>query len=423
MSTRDLVEIVLVAVIVAAAAIKLLQLTRTRPGTNRPAVAAMCAAIIAMGVAVTQETPSVVPILEEAWGTNLAYAQRHTPALASFFFLRLAFVCWVRPPGQHRRRTVRAHTALLTVVLLARWVLAIAAPAGDAGQALAGYWSQAPTTMAAMLLYVAYMVTTIGSITALSLLWARNVAERHRWTARGLRLIALGTVGYELYLVHKIGFLLVQLLAGRPAYDQVLVEWYILVPATLLLTIGLAVPLVATGAPAVVRLARRRAAYGRLGPLWTALTGFRPEVVLSACPDWVPHRLRPAWDRLAVSHLGFRLYRRVIECWDVVVGLHGHCDARLRDHIHRQARRRGCAETTARAIAEAVMIRTALDAARNGDELVPEQHRATPHDRHPRLQDNVGWWQQVARAWRHPITAALSPASTRPHRPAPLPGG
>lgn len=413
MSNRGVVELAVVAVVVAAATIKLLQLCRPRPGTNRAAVAAMCGAIIAMSLATVQEIPEVIPLLHHALGDNLAYAQRHTPALACFFLLRLAFVCWVWPPGLQRRRSVRFHTGLFAGVLLARWVLAILAPTGDAGQALDGYWSQAPTTMAAMLLYVVYMALMIGSIAMLAVLWARSSVGTHRWTVRGLWLIAAGASVFELYLAHKVAFLVVQLVLGAPPYDQVTTEWYLLVVGTLLLMIGLAMPLVATGVPAAVRLARQRAAYGRLGPLWMALTGYRPEVVLSTCPAWIPSGMRPMWDVVSLRYLGFRLYRRVIECWDIVVGLHGHCDVRLRETVYGQAREAGYDEDRARSIAEAVMIRTALDRARSDAALVPEQHRAEPQDRHPRLQDNVSWWQHVAHAWGDPVTAALSPPLTQ----------
>ncbi|MBA8827829.1 hypothetical protein FHX42_005236 [Saccharopolyspora lacisalsi] len=413
MSTRDLIQIMVVAVAVTAATVKLLQLTRPQPGINRPAVAAMCGAIITMGIANTQEVPSVVPVLTEALGSNFAYAQRHTPALACFFLLRLAFVCWVWPPGWRRRQTVRAHTALFAVVVVARWLLAALAPTGDAAQALDGYWMQAPTTMVAMLIYVAYMGLMIGSVSRLSWLWARSAAHRTRWTARGLRLIAAGAATYELYLAHKIAFLGIVLAVGYPPYPQVRVEWFILVPGTLLLVIGLAMPLIATGVPAAVRLARQRAAYGRLGPLWLALTSYRPEVVLGACPAWMPRWLRPAWDRFVLVHMGFRLYRRVIECWDIVVGLHGYCDERLRQRVYDQARESTSDEDLARSVAEAVMIRTALESARTEDALVPAEHRAPPQDHHPRLRDNVAWWQRVARAWGHPLTAALSPPLTQ----------
>lgn len=405
---RDAIQLVVIVVVVAAALVKLAQLAHGSSGTNRPAVAAMWSAIVAMALAVTQEKPSITPLLNALLGTELGYAQRHTPALVSFFFLRMAFLCWVWPPGRGRRRRLRVHAVILGLVLVARWLLAFLAPVGDAAEALDGHWSHAPWTTAAMLLYVGYMITTIGSIAALALLWARTVAGR-RWTALGLRLIALGAVGYELYLVHKLGFLIAEVSLGRPPYDQIAAESYLLVPSTLLLVIGLAVPLVATGLPAAVHLARQRVAYGRLGPLWMALTGHRPQVVMSARPGWVPAWLGPWWDRLWLRELGFRLYRRVIECWDVTVALHGYLDARLRDDVYERAVQRGIGESDARAVAEAVMIRTALEWARCNEALVPEQHRAQPLDRHPQLNENVAWWQAISRAWGHPITASLSP--------------
>lgn len=415
LTTRDLVQLALIAIAVAAAAIKLVQLSRGRPGVNRPAVAAMCAAIVAMAIAVIQETPSITPLLNATLGAELGYAQRHTPALISFFFLRMAFLCWVWPPGSSRRRRLRVHAAILIGVLVVRWSLALAAPPGDAAAALAGYWTHAPWTTPAMLLYAGYMIFTVGSIVALALLWARTVAGRNRWTAVGLRLIAVGGIGYLLYLLHKFVFLVMEIVRGAPPYDQVYVEWFVLVPSSLLLVLGLAVPLVATGLPAAVHLARQRAAYGQLGPLWMALTGHQPEVVLRSCPEWMPRPLERVWDRVSLRELGFRLYRRVIECWDVTVALHGYLDERLREEIYQRARRRVDAETTARAIAEAVMIRCALDRAVHDEPLVPEEHRARPRDTHPDLTGNVSWWQAVARAWSHPLTAALSP----PLRPLP----
>lgn len=406
---RDAVQFAVIAVAIGAAVIKLVQLTRGPLGVNRPAVAAMCGAIITMAIAVTQEVPSVTAMLNAALGHELGYAQRHTPALLSFFFLRTAFLCWVWPPGRVRRRRLTVQSGILVGVLAARWILALCTPAGEAALALRGYWTEAPWTTPAMLLYTCYMVATIGSIIALALLWASTVASRRRWTAIGLRLIAAGGVGYELYLGHKVVFLIVQVVLGQPPYDQVYVEWYVLIPSTLLLMLGLAVPLVATGLPAAVHLARQRAAYGQLGPLWMALTGHQPEVVLSSRPGWVPSWLGELWDGLSLRELGFRLYRRVIECWDITVGLHGYLDSRLREAVYEQALGRVREETEARAIAEAVMIRTALDHAVHEESFVPEEHRAHPRDTHPELTDNVSWWLAVARAWAHPLTAALSP--------------
>jgi hypothetical protein len=406
---RNAVQLVVTVIVVTAALIKLAQLAQGRSGMNRPAVAAMWSAIMAMAVAVAQETPTITVLLNGILGTELGYAQRHTAALVSFCFLRIAFLCWVWEPGNHRRRRIRVHAVILGWVLAARWCIAALSPVGEAAKALDGYWSQAPWTTAAMLLYVAYMITTISSVAVLARLWAKAVTARRRWTALGLRMIALGATGYELYLVHKLIFLIVQLSIGRPPYDQVEAEAYLLVPATLLLVVGLAVPLVATGVPAAVNLTRSRIAYGRLGPLWMALTGHRPQVVLSSRPEWLPASLGSWWDRFSLRELGFRLYRRVIECWDVTVALHGHLDSRLREDVYQRARERGVGEDDARAIAEAVMIRTALESARDQEEFVPAHHRAQPMDRHPQLNDNVAWWQAISRAWGHPVTAALSP--------------
>jgi hypothetical protein len=411
--SRDTLQLAIFLVAMIAAVIKLIQLARKPPATNRPAVTAMCAAIIAMAVALLQEKPMVTTVVMGTLGSEFGYAQRHTPALVSFFFLRVAFLCWVWPPGEHRRRRLMLHTWVIAGVLALRWLLAAAAPAGEAAAALRGYWSLAPWTAAAMLLYVFYLVFTIGSTTALALVWARTVAGRRRWTALGLRLIALGSAGYGLYLAHKLVFLLVQLALGYPPYDQVRAEWFLLYPSTSLLLLGLAVPLVATGLPAAVHLTRQRVAYGRLGPLWMALTGHQPEVVLCSRPQWVPAWAGAWWDRFSLRELGFRLYRRVIECWDVIVALHAHLDARRRDEVYQRALELGAGAAVARAIAEAVMIRTALEQVHQGAEPVPGEHRAQPLDRHPLLEDNVAWWQTVARAWGHPITASLSPLPAR----------
>lgn len=408
MTAHDRVELVVSAVIIVAALGKLLQLRRASPGVNRPAVAAMCLAILAIGAAAIQESYVVVAALDRVLGVNLAYAQRHTPALISFTAVRVAFLCWVWPPGPRRRRRLTVHVGLLVAVLALRWLLALAASPADAAAGLTGDWTHAPWTAIAVLLYIVYAALTLGSVTAMALTWAREIASTRRWTATGLRLVAAGGFGFGFYLTHKAAFLAVELMVGAPPYNPYAVEWPILLVAVLLLVIGLAMPLIATGLPAAVYLARQRAAYGRLRPLWLALTTQRPEVVMSCRPEWVPARLATVWDFLDVQELSFRLYRRVIECWDVMAGLHGHLDAELRASVLEQARHE-VDESTAEAVAAAVMIRVALQRAQDGEAVTTEGSRADSPDHYRELSRNVSWWQRVAHAWGHPLTARLSP--------------
>ncbi|ANY10754.1 hypothetical protein AFB00_30605 (plasmid) [Pseudonocardia sp. HH130630-07] len=294
-------------------------------------------------------------------------------------------------------------------MLALRWLLAIPASPQDAAAGLAGDWHQAPWTSAAVLLYIIYSALTFILVTMLALLWARGI--RSRWTAIGLRLVAASGVLFGLYLLHKTFFLVAALLFTRPGYDQVSAEYWILLVAVQFLVVGLAMPLVATGIPAAVRLARQRRAYGRLRPLWLALTAHRPDVVMSCHPSWLPKAGVTAWDVLDLRELAFRLYRRVIECWDVIAGLHGHLDADLRAQVLAQARLEHD-DDTAQAIAAAVMIRVALDHASRGEVTVPENRRADSPDNFRDLSRYVLWWQRVAQVWGSPTTARLSPQLT-----------
>ncbi|WP_016696871.1 MAB_1171c family putative transporter [Actinoalloteichus spitiensis] len=405
---RDVVQLAVIGLAVSASVLKLLHLRR--PGTNRSAIRAMCGFLVAMGAALVMESAAVSPWLDQVLGMAAAYALKHTAVLTSLFCLRAAFLCWVWEPGRPRTRRLLVHGVVLLGVLLLRWVLGLLAGDADVAAAMRSEWTEAPWSAAAMILYALYVGLSGASIAVLAVLWARH--SDRRWTARGLRLIALGCVVGISYLAHKVVFLALVLGGWQPTYDQYQVEWMLIVCCAALLFAGLAMPLIATGLPAAVRLGRHRAAYGRLGPLWMALTRVRPEVVL-AMPQPFVLRYLPApvgrlWDRVSLGNLSLRLYHRVIECWDVLVYLHGH----LSDTIRSEAYERAYAETgdahQAAAISEAVMIAVALRRAEGDHPVLPEGERARPMDSHHTLSENIAWWQRVSHAYRSPLTAHLA---------------
>jgi Family of unknown function (DUF6545) len=386
---------------VIVVSVKLLSVGRL--AANNPAIRAMCGAIIAMCVAVIFEEPIITPLINRVLGWEYGYALRHTPAILSFFFLRTAFLCWVWEPGRFRVHRLRVHTTIVVGVLIARWLLAAVAPAGDAEAALNSQWTQAPWTIPAVLLYCLYMSQAVVAIAALAWLWARNVRGERRWTARGLYCIAAGASVFALYLLHKLVFLGLEITAGTPQYNQYPVERLILQIAVVLLFLGLAMPLVATGIPHAVELAKMQRAYRRIGPFWLQLTALYPEVVLVG-------QAGSMWERLTLRNLSFRLFRRVVECWDVMRQLRPYLDLAVRESARETARAYGLtaeqADDTANAVMIVVAVRT-VGAVKNASPL-PIDQRAPSPDAAMELPDNIRWWQRVASASSTPLTEALT---------------
>ncbi|WP_030105346.1 MAB_1171c family putative transporter [Actinoalloteichus caeruleus] len=414
---RDAIQLLVIAVVLSGGVLKLLHLRRSE-SEHRAALRAMCLGLIALSVALVLELDAVTPALVEALGWEYSYALRHTPVLVAIFAWRVFFLCWVWEAGPTRDRRVRAHLWVLLGVLTARWLIAVLSPVGDAHAALTSDWSQAPWSAAGMLLYACYMGLTALGVTYLTIVWARDPGTRP-WTRRGLRFITAGSIVALAYLVHKVVFMVAVLAGWQPGYDQYQLEWVLIATSALLHGIGTLMPLVASGVPAAIRLARHRAAYRRLGPLWLALTSARPGVVLCLAPAWVPERFRRLWDAVNLRHLDLRLYHRVVECWDVLVALHGHMDTRLRDRAYAEAVAAGEDAESAEAIAEAVMIRAALRRDEDDHRFVEEAARPGRRDRQETLADDIGWWQRVGRAWHHPVTRQLSGRLS----PSPVPTG
>ncbi|APU21305.1 MAB_1171c family putative transporter [Actinoalloteichus sp. GBA129-24] len=394
---RDLIQLAVIAVVLIAVTAKALHLGRD--GTNKPAATFMlaCAAVLAFGLVL--ELQAVTPHLDTALGDRWSYALRHTVAISCAFLLRSAFLCWVWLPGDSRDRRLRIHTAILVGVLTLRWVLAGLGTDADAAAALQdSAWTAAPYSAAAVLLYIAYMLYCAVSVTILVGIWARDPATRP-WTRRGLRLVGVGVGFIGLYLLHRLTYLVLALLDAAPGYDQYLAEWALIALGAVFTSLGLATPLVATTVPTAIRLLRDRSAYGRLAPLWAALVTVRPDVIMNLRPNWWPPQLHQIWDRLSLAGLDQRLHHRVIECWDIIVFLHPHLDARIRTHAYHQALADGHDHDTADALAHTAMIRTALEHYRTNADPIPTEHRARTLDTQTTLAANVTWWTRISRHW------------------------
>lgn len=402
----DAAEAVLIVVAITAATLKLMH--ARRPGANVAAVRAMCGSIIAMGVATLCNAGWIVPSVDATIGESANYALRHTPALVSMHLLRRAFLCWVWLPGPARSARLRRHLDILGGVLLLRWILAAISPDADAAAALSpsSDWTHAPITAVAMMLYVVYMGWCVLSVAYLAALWAREPSTR-RWTRIGLWCLVVSTSSLTLYLLHKVFVLVFVLAGGHLPYNQYVAESFPLIIASATLFGGLAVPLVATGVPAAVAAVRDHRNYRRVLPLWAALTAEDQHVVLRCHSRLVPDRLAPWWETLSVVRIGFRLYHRLVECADVVLRLHRHLDAGLRETVRVEAERAGHPAPFAAAVGDAVMIRAAFRSRRDEHDPLPAEQRSTPLASQDSisLARNLQWWLGLAAAWNSPVTA------------------
>jgi hypothetical protein len=244
-------------------------------------------------------------------------------------------------------------------------------------------------------LYVATLLVTLAEITRMCLRYSRVAGCR--WLQRGLRTTAIGAVIYSV-TVWSRGFSLVAVHLGLSP-----LEWELLTPAA----VGIGIPLVIAGltmpcwGPHVSDLCllwNNYRTYRRLYPLWRDLYQASPGIALHP-----PTR--------SMTHLNYRLYRRVIEIRDGLLALRSYRDPEVRIHARRCGEAAGWSGDELRAAVAAAQLKAALKAKAQGV-VVRADSRAGSDDRAlfelrrgNDLTTEAEWLGQIARAYVRPPVA------------------
>lgn len=225
-----------------------------------------------------------------------------------------------------------------------------------------------------------------------------SLAE-HRSLSLGLHLVAAGGVLAALHFGYQYGiYLLVPthsspgVAAATRTVSDVLSSGALV--GTGMLLLGSVLPawsrLVGRCAPRR-RLALRRA-YGQLRPLWADLYRANHEIALAPPSTWLG-------ERLALRDLDFRVYRRIVEISDGLLGLRPYTAVADRALARELARSQGLSGTRLESTVEAACLARALREQQAG--VAVERVGASPREGGSgAVEDELAHWTAVAKAYR-----------------------
>ncbi|MET1072169.1 MAG: MAB_1171c family putative transporter [Umezawaea sp.] len=168
----------------------------------------------------------------------------------------------------------------------------------------------------------------------------------------GLRMVAAGSAGSLLYLVHKV----LQTAVSRIDFDYPL--GHAAVMSKVLPTASTVLVLLGAAIPAAVGWLRRYRLFRLLGPLWSALYRADPGIALD--PPGLP-------DVLVLGRLRSRLYRRVIEIRDGLLALQPYRTLDIATTAREHAASTGLTGDRLEAVVEAITVAAALRSRAAGD--------------------------------------------------------
>ncbi|WP_199443147.1 MAB_1171c family putative transporter [Umezawaea beigongshangensis] len=239
---------------------------------------------------------------------------------------------------------------------------------------------QSPWVLEYCVVYAAGQAPAFGNVVRLGLRYARAASDPA--LRAGLRLVAVGTTGALVYLVHKA----VLTASARfdfphPLGQTALVGKVLPVTAHLLVLLG-------TVTPALLHWSQRYRLYRQLRPLWHAL--YRADPAIALDPPAVA-------DLLALRDLRLRLYRRVIEIRDGLLALQPYRDAGVADAARARAAGAGLRGQRLEAEVEAATVAAALRARALGTPPAEPEIRVAGGDD---LDSDTAFLGRVARAYR-----------------------
>jgi hypothetical protein len=346
-----------------------------RRDPHDPALRALTACIALPAAGFTMATPPVYTAISRLTGVpNLATLLVYGAIVGYSICALILLLLWHLPRAEARRRSRRL-LAFYGAVLVAMVVLfAVAHPPVDHPLDFDDVYGPRHDVGTFLLVYVVAFAIGLAAAVWRGTRFARTVTEvapDRPWLARGLRLVAIGSVIAIGYPLGKAVYVLVAWSGPRLVTVGALATACACLGA-LVITTGFTIP---SWGP---RLSRARS-YHRLYPLWRTMYDAMPAIALD------PPRSRLA-DLLVVRDLDYRLYRRTVEIRDGRLALAPVDDpqaaevTRLADH-HR---------LSPAAVREALSIRAALG-------RPPAASTGSPP---PAADDDVGWLVEVATALR-----------------------
>ncbi|MGA5819988.1 MAB_1171c family putative transporter [Kitasatospora sp. NPDC094028] len=300
-----------------------------------PAQRALWVGFAALAVVSTISIPAISHAIDRAAGiTNVSILLKHLIGIIDCGAALEFVVTMARPDLVTRIRkphiTLAVTAAATLSILFAR--IQMPAEVDDFYKAYAGSWSA--TTYAAVFIGYLGVVMTVATW----LFWSASRNAGAAFLRTGLRVLAAGTATGMLYTVLRMTQMFAELFDTDLIDTNLIsnVEWI----AMALILIGNSIP--AGGVAA--RALRNRRHLRQIRPLWTALTGQVPEIVLT------PTKRQS--QRL-------RLHRLVIEIRDASLALTPYADDHVRAQARQAAQAQGLRGDALDAMIEALTLRAA----------------------------------------------------------------
>ncbi|MFJ2554868.1 MULTISPECIES: MAB_1171c family putative transporter [unclassified Streptomyces] len=360
---------------------------------------------------------SYIPFVESAAESVVPHVGR---LLSNSFTLAaatavLVFMLQLNLEPEEARRSVRLRLLCLGGSVAGMTVLFAAEQMNDRSPQLYALY---------VLIYITYLGVTAKDFCAQT--WKQSHRSRRRSQRIGLRVTAAGCVFALLYAAYKV-FTLVSIGLGlglipdgarcSTPFTPVRCVFSVTAPAlaVLLMALGLTLPAVVWPFSQFLRRRWESRSHAALGPLWEAVTGAAPEVVLAEAEFG---------EEKKADDFAFFLHRRVIEINDGGLALRPHRSPRVQEHAERAVAELGIAGSPeGDATVEAAVLRAAVHAKKAGS--APRTEAAAPAPgaaaRAGNLRAETEWLLLVAHAYARSETVrtvAEEPAPSEMESPA-----
>ncbi|WP_431976068.1 MAB_1171c family putative transporter [Micromonospora haikouensis] len=374
---------------------------RATPGD--PAMQALVAGLIVLGIGVASATPLIYTPLNHLVGVpNLFRLITHLAMIAfsvAFTIMRLYVAYDPDQAGPRARRRVVGYLAAAAVMI----ALFAAAPVDEDRVDWTIYYGDEPLVVAYLITYLATFGSALFEIARLSHRTGGFLPKGHLRT--GMKLTEFGAAFGMSYCLYKALYLAAKAAELRPPAPlawinrEDLISPLLAVPGALLIIIGLTLPSWLPALRAASGTITAYRAYRDLLPLWQDLYQAEPEILFGEYP--------PSWP--APAQVNRLLARRAIEIPDGLLRLADFYDPDVQARTDRAARARGLAGDDLRAAVTAACLRDALAARAAGRR--PATPAALETADTATREDQIAWLRQVAVAYRKPSPADTAPAS------------